>query len=57
MRIAYWNISSFSLDSVIVPKVVYTKALIFMYYSLDIKGLLGASKALTKLVCVGYITL
>lgn len=56
MRMAYWNTSSFSLDSVMVSKVVYTKTLIFMYYSLNIKGLLGAYKALSKLVCVGYIT-
>lgn len=40
-----------------VSKVVYTKTLIFMYYSLNIKGLLGAYKALPKLVCVDYITL
>lgn len=28
-----------------------------MYYSLNIKDLLWAYKALPKLVCVGYITL
>lgn len=40
-----------------VSTVVYTKTLIFMYYSLNIKDLLWAYKALPKLVYVGYITL
>lgn len=56
-KLSLLSTSSSSLDSVMVSTVVYTKTLIFMYYSLNIKDLLWVYKALPKLVCVGYITL